>query len=103
MRPTHPAHDACQEKNSLLPRLRVFWWGAQGARRNLARAPLPVRIVAIITILLPVLALTNLVYHVIRKPTELFFCRQPARQEAARDLAAIRSAVPRLFHELNQA
>jgi hypothetical protein len=32
-----------------------------------------VRIVAIIAILLPLLALTNLVYHVIRKPTELFF------------------------------
>jgi len=32
-----------------------------------------VRIVGIIALLLPVLALTNLVYHVIRKPTELFF------------------------------
>jgi hypothetical protein len=32
-----------------------------------------VRIAAVIAILLPLLALTNLVYHVIRKPTELFF------------------------------
>ena len=43
------------------------------ARRNLARLPRSIRIVAIIAILLPLLALTNLVYHVIRKPTELFF------------------------------
>jgi hypothetical protein len=43
------------------------------ARRNFARLPRSIRIVAIIAILLPLLALTNLVYHVIRKPTELFF------------------------------
>ena len=43
------------------------------ARRNLARLPRGVRIAIAIAILLPLLALTNLVYHVIRKPTELFF------------------------------
>src|ERR1700678_3270277 len=43
------------------------------ARRNFARLPRSIRIVAIIAILLPLLALTNLVYHVIRKPTELVF------------------------------
>jgi hypothetical protein len=43
------------------------------ARRNLARLPRGVRIAIAIAILLPLLGLTNLVYHVIRKPTELFF------------------------------
>jgi transglycosylase-like protein with SLT domain len=46
----------------------VLW-----ARRNLARAPRSIQIALAIAILLPMLALTNLVYHVIRKPTELFF------------------------------
>jgi Transglycosylase SLT domain len=46
----------------------VLW-----ARRKFARAPRAVRIAGIIAVLLPLLALTNLVYHVIRKPTELFF------------------------------
>jgi Transglycosylase SLT domain len=32
-----------------------------------------VRIAAVVAILVPLLALTNLAYHVIRKPTELFF------------------------------
>ena len=56
-----------------LPRLRVFWRGARWARRKLARAPLIVRIAGSVAILLAVFALINLVYHVIRKPTELFF------------------------------
>jgi hypothetical protein len=43
------------------------------ARRNLARLPRSIQIALAIAILLPLLALTNLVYHVIRKPTELFF------------------------------
>jgi hypothetical protein len=43
------------------------------ARRNLARLPRGVRIAIAIAILLPLLGLTNLVYHVIRKPTELLF------------------------------
>jgi Transglycosylase SLT domain len=43
------------------------------ARRNLARLPRSIQIALVIAILLPLLALTNLVYHVIRKPTELFF------------------------------
>src|SRR3984885_3838794 len=46
----------------------VLW-----ARRNLSRLPRVIRIALAIAILFPVLALTNLVYHVIRKPTELFF------------------------------
>jgi hypothetical protein len=43
------------------------------ARRKLARVPRAVRIAGVVAILFPLLALTNLVYHVIRKPTELFF------------------------------
>jgi hypothetical protein len=62
-----------RKSRSLLPRFRNFRRGAQWARRNLARAPRAIRIVGIIAILLPLLALTNLAYHVIRKPTELFF------------------------------
>jgi hypothetical protein len=54
---------------SLLPGVRSL----RCARAKFARAPLIVRVIAIIAILLPLLALTNLVYHVIRKPTELFF------------------------------
>src|ERR1700689_2954772 len=46
----------------------VLW-----ARRNLSRLPRVIRIALAVAILLPLLALTNLVYHVIRKPTELFF------------------------------
>src|SRR3984885_12132780 len=46
----------------------VLW-----ARRNLSRLPRVIRIALAIAILFPVLALTNLIYHVIRKPTELFF------------------------------
>jgi Transglycosylase SLT domain len=46
----------------------VLW-----ARRNLARLPRAIQIALAIAILLPLLALTNFVYHVVRKPTELFF------------------------------
>src|SRR5580692_729529 len=46
----------------------VLW-----ARRKLSRLPRAIRIALAIAILLPLLALTNLAYHVVRKPTELFF------------------------------
>jgi hypothetical protein len=59
-----------RKRKRFLPRLRR---GANWARRTLARAPGAVRIVAIAAILLAVFALANLVYHVIFKPTELFF------------------------------
>jgi len=54
-------------------RLRFWRRRARWAQRKLARAPLAVRIAIILGILLPVLAFTNLVYQIIRKPTELFF------------------------------
>jgi hypothetical protein len=56
----------------LFPRLRRFRSGARRARRKFARIPRAVWIAGAIAILLPLLALTNLVYHVIHKPTELF-------------------------------
>jgi hypothetical protein len=45
---------------------------ARWARRKFESAPLSVRIAIAIAILLPLLALTNLAYAVIHKPTELF-------------------------------
>jgi hypothetical protein len=41
-------------------------------RKTSARAPQAVRIAGIAAILLAAIALLNIVYHVIRKPTELF-------------------------------
>jgi hypothetical protein len=58
------------------PRLRRWRRRARWARAKLARTPLIARIaggLAILLVLLAVFALTNLLYHVIRKPTELFF------------------------------
>src|SRR5262249_26251700 len=52
-----------------LPRLRR---GARWAQRKLASAPPAVRVAALLAVPIPVVALTNLVYHVVHKPTELF-------------------------------
>lgn len=62
-----------RKSKSFLPRLRRWRRGARWARRKLARAPRAIRIAGSVAILLAGLALTNLAYHVIRKPTELFF------------------------------
>ncbi|OAF05539.1 transglycosylase [Bradyrhizobium centrolobii] len=62
-----------RKSKSLLPRLRSLRRSARWARKKFARAPRMVRIAGVATILLAVLAVTNIVYHVIRKPTELFF------------------------------
>lgn len=61
-----------RKSKSLLSRLRRFRRGARWARGKLARAPRPVRIAIIAATLLAGVALMNLVYQVIRKPTELF-------------------------------
>ncbi|MEO6842193.1 MAG: lytic transglycosylase domain-containing protein [Bradyrhizobium sp.] len=53
--------------------LRRWRQRARWARRKLAKTPLIVRIAGVIAILLATFTLTNLIYHVIRKPTELFF------------------------------
>src|ERR1700730_4681134 len=62
-----------RKTNSLLPRLRRWRRGARWARRKLAKAPRAVRIAGVVAILLATFTLTNLIYHVIHKPTELFF------------------------------
>jgi hypothetical protein len=61
------------KSKSLLPRLRRWRRRARWTRRKLARAPRVVRIAGSIVILLAAFALANFAYHVIRKPTELFF------------------------------
>jgi hypothetical protein len=54
-------------------RLRRWRRRARWAQRKLARAPRAIRIAVNVALLLAVFALANLVYQVIRKPTELFF------------------------------
>jgi hypothetical protein len=61
-----------RKSKSFLPRLRLRQ-GARWARGKLARAPRAVRIASVVAILLVAFALTTLVYHVVHKPTELFF------------------------------
>jgi hypothetical protein len=56
----------------LLSRLRRWRQHARWARRKFAGAPLTVRIAIVVAILLPLLALANLLSAVIHKPTELF-------------------------------
>ena len=62
-----------RKTNSLLLRLRRWRRGARRARGKLAKAPRAARIAGVVAILLATFTLTNLVYHVIHKPTELFF------------------------------
>jgi hypothetical protein len=57
------------KSNRLLPRLRRW---RRRARQKFAQTPRTVQIALVTAVLLPLLALTNLVYHVILKPTELF-------------------------------
>ena len=61
-----------KSRKSFLPRLRRWRRDTRWARRKFARLPRVIRITASVAILLAAFALTNLVYHVIRKPTELF-------------------------------
>jgi hypothetical protein len=62
-----------KKRNSLALRLRRWRRSARSARRKLAKVPRIVRIAGVVAILLATFTLTNLVYHVIHKPTELFF------------------------------
>ena len=76
---THPT--GCQpsqkrmsrKSKSFVLRLRRWRRGARWARRKLAKAPLIARIAGVVAILIATFTLTNLIYHVIHKPTELFF------------------------------
>lgn len=56
-----------------LPRLRRWRLGARWARARLATVPRSLLIAGVAAILLATFALTNLIYHVFHKPTELFF------------------------------
>jgi hypothetical protein len=62
-----------RKPKSFLPRLRRWRHVVRWTRRKLAQVPQAARIAGLLAILLAVVALTNLVYHVIHKPTELFF------------------------------
>ncbi len=59
--------------NALLRRLRGWRKRARWAWRTLSAAPPAVRLVALAAAALAVFAATNLVYQVVRKPTEMFF------------------------------
>jgi hypothetical protein len=61
------------KRKSFALRLRRWRRGARLVRRKLAKIPLSVRIAGGVAILLATFTLTNLIYHVIHKPTELFF------------------------------
>jgi hypothetical protein len=61
-----------RKPKSFVLRLRRWRRAARWARRKLAKAPLIARIAGAVAILLATLTLTNLMYHVIHKPTELF-------------------------------
>jgi hypothetical protein len=90
----HPSYELCNRPNirvssprtgsspSRKPRVRrsrrtllrriVRWRGTRWARRTLGATPPAIRLIGAAAILLALVALTNLVYHVIHKPTELF-------------------------------
>src|ERR1700704_3302454 len=61
-----------QSWNPLLRRVSR-WRGARLVRRTLTAAPRAVRIVCLAALVLAAFSLTNLVYHVVRKPSELLF------------------------------
>jgi hypothetical protein len=62
-----------RKSQSFHRRFRRWRRRARWARGKLAKVPLIVRIAGGVAILLATLALANLIYHVIHKPTELFF------------------------------
>jgi len=62
-----------RKSKSFVLRLRRWRRSARWARRKLAKAPRAARIAGVVALLLATLVLTNLLYHVIHKPTELFF------------------------------
>jgi hypothetical protein len=62
-------------RTTLLRRVRR---SARWARRRLSAAPRAVRIACVATVILAVVALTNLLYHVVHKPSELLFFASPA-------------------------
>jgi hypothetical protein len=61
-----------QSWNILLRRVKR-WRGARLVRRTLIAAPRAVRIVCLAALVLAAFSLTNLVYQIVRKPSELLF------------------------------
>jgi Transglycosylase SLT domain len=70
--PSRETRVRTSRRRTLLRRI-ILWRGTGWARRTLTAVPRSIRFVAVAAILLAVVALANLVYHVIHKPTELFF------------------------------
>jgi hypothetical protein len=66
-------HRKRRRKSTLLERLRRWWQRAGWAWRKLRLAPLSVRLVVIAAVGIPVFMTADIVYHVVRKPTELFY------------------------------
>ena len=65
---------ARNRKKSRLVDERRFWRKALGwTRRRLSTAPAAVRIILVLALVPPVFTAANLVYQVVRKPTEVFF------------------------------
>jgi len=62
-----------RRKSTLLERLRRRWQRACWVWRKLTLAPVSVRLLVIAAIGAPVFMTADIVYHVIRKPTELFY------------------------------
>ena len=75
---SHPAKPSIRKKrirqswNTFL-RPVCRWRGARFARRTLATVPAAVRIAFVVATILAVVSLVNVVYQVVRKPTELLF------------------------------
>src|SRR5258707_2147119 len=62
-----------RQRWNAFPRRVSRWRGARLVRRTLTAAPRAVRIVCLAALVLAAFSLTNLVYHVVRKPSELLF------------------------------
>jgi hypothetical protein len=59
--------------DALLPRLSRWRQRTRWAQRKLNAAPPAMRIIVIVATILAVFCAANLVYQVVRKPTEMFF------------------------------
>jgi hypothetical protein len=75
---SHPAKPGIRKKR-VRQSWRTFlcsgcrWRGARWARRKLATGPPEARIAFVVATILTVVSLANVVYQVVRKPTELLF------------------------------
>jgi hypothetical protein len=72
-----------RNRSALLDRPGRWRKSAHWVRCKLNAASSAMRIVVITATILAVFSATNLVYHVVRKPTEMFFSRERRVQEDA--------------------